>query len=96
MTARTARSSAGLRRSVFDHVTALTRKDPQPAAIPSELQSYVRKLAEHPYKILDREVEAMRAAGLSVDDVFEVTVVGAVAAGVVRMEIALAALEDAR
>jgi hypothetical protein len=41
-------------------------------------------------------VDALRAAGYSVDDVFEMTVAAAVSAGVTRMEIALAALEEAR
>ena len=91
-----ARSSPQLRRAVFDHVAALTRNEPEPPPVPADVQPYVRKVALHAYKVLDREVEAMRSAGRSVDDVFELTVAAAVSAGFVRMDIALAALEEAK
>jgi len=87
-------SSADLRRAVFDHVAALTRSETPAAQIPAEIQPYIRKVALNAYKVLDREVEAIRAAGYSVDDVFEMTVAASVSAGVTRMEIALAALEE--
>jgi hypothetical protein len=92
--ARSARSSPQLRRAVYDHVAALTRRDGTPPEIPAELQRYVGKVALDAYKVLDREVDAIRAAGYSVDEVFEITVAASVAAGVERMTIALAALEE--
>lgn len=95
LTSRSARSSAELRRAVYDHVAALTRGEEPAAQVPPETQTYIRKLALNAYKVLDREVDAMRSAGHSVDDVFEMTVAGSVSAGVTRLEIALAALEEA-
>ena len=91
---RSASSPAHLRRAVFDHVAALTRDETPPAQIPSDIQKYIGKVALNAYKVLDREVDAIRAAGYSVDDVFEMTVAAAVSAGVTRMEIALAALAE--
>lgn len=89
-----ARSAPGLRRAVYDHVAALTRRASEPPAIPAELEKYIGKVALDAYKVLDREVDAIRAAGYSVDDTFEITVAASVAAGVERMKIALAALEE--
>lgn len=94
LTGRSASSSTDLRRAVFDHVAALTRSETPRAQIPSDIEKYIGKVALHAYKVLDREVDAIRAAGYSVDEVFEMTVAAAVSAGVTRMEIALAALEE--
>jgi hypothetical protein len=96
LTSPAARSRGELRRAVFDHVAALTRDAPSPPQIPPDIETYIRKVALHAHKVLDREVEAVRAAGYSVDEVFEITVAAAVSAGVTRMEIALAALEEVR
>ena len=86
-------STPALRREVSDYVAALTRGS-VPVAPAADLTPYLRKVALHPSKVLDREIEAMHAAGFDVDEVFEVTVVAAVSAGVTRLEIALAALEE--
>lgn len=96
LTSDAARSSPDLRHAVFHYVAALTRNEPPTVAVPPAAEPYLRKVALHAYKVLDREVDAMRAAGSSVDEVFEITVAAAVSAGVTRMEIALAALEEAR
>jgi hypothetical protein len=96
LTSESAHSAADLRRAVYDYVAALTRGEAPAAAVPPAAEPYLRKVAFDAYKVLDREVDAVRAAGLSVDDVFEMTVTAAVSAGVTRMEIALAALEEAR
>ena len=93
LTSESAASTPALRREVFDHVAALTRSQ-LALAVPVDLTPYVRKVALHPYKVLDREVEAMHAAGFDVNEVFELTVVAAVSAGVTRLEMALAALEE--
>lgn len=90
-----ATSAPELRRAVYEHVAALTRKDPALPAIPGELEKYVRKVALDAYKVLDREVDAIRQAGYGVDETFEITVAASVAAGIERMKIALAALEEA-
>lgn len=89
-------STPALRSAVVDHAAALSLEQPNPAPIPADLEPYVRTVACHAYKVLDREVEALRAAGYSVDEVFEITVSAAVGAAFARMEVALAALEESR
>jgi hypothetical protein len=93
LTSPSASSSADLRRAVFEHVASLTRQQEPEVQVPGDVQTYIRKVALNAYKVLDREVDAMRAAGYSVDEVFEMTVAAAVSGGVTRMHIALAALE---
>ncbi len=93
LTSRSASLSPETRRAVFDHVAALSRQE-EPPPIPPAFETYVRKTALNAYKVLDREVTALRESGCSVDDVFEITVAAAVSAGVTRMRIALAALEE--
>jgi alkylhydroperoxidase family enzyme len=83
-----------VRRTVYDYVAALTRHEPATGAVPPAAEPYLRKVALNAYKVLDREVDAMRTAGSTTDDIFEMTVAAALSAGVTRMEIALAALEE--
>jgi alkylhydroperoxidase family enzyme len=40
----------------------------------------------HAYRVTDGQVEALRAAGLSEDEVFELTVAAAVGAGLDRLD----------
>lgn len=95
LTGRSARSSADLRHAVYNNVAALTRGTEPAPKVPADTQTYIRKVALNAYKVLDREVDALRAGGHSIDDVFEMTVAASVSAGVTRLEMALAALEEA-
>ena len=94
LTSPSARSSPDLRSTAYAFVACLTRNEAPPDNLPPDAVPYLRKVALHAYKVLDREVDAMRAVGRSVDDVFEVSVAAAVSAGATRMEIALAALAE--
>lgn len=95
LTSRSAKSSADMRNEVYAHVAALTRGEEPTAQVPADALPYIRKVALNAYKVLDREVDAIRAGGLSIDDVFEMTVAASVSAGATRLEMALAALEEA-
>jgi hypothetical protein len=95
LTSRSAKSSADLRNAVYSHVAALTRGEEPAAQVPADTQTYIRKVALNAYRVLDREVDALRAGGHSVDDVFEMTVAASVSAGATRLEMALSALEEA-
>ena len=66
-----------------------------PAALEEPLRSYVAKIANHAYKIVDRDLEALRMAGYNDDQIFEITICSAVGAGFLRLERGLAALKDA-
>jgi hypothetical protein len=93
LTSDAAVSTLALRREVFDYVAALTRGH-LAVAPPVDLTPYVRKVALNAYKILDTDIDALQAAGFDVDEVFELTITAAVAAGATRLEIALAALGE--
>jgi hypothetical protein len=54
--------------------------------LPGELETYVRKLALHAYKIVDEDLDTLREAGHSKDAIYEITIVGAFAAGLVGIE----------
>lgn len=90
-----ATSPPALRQAVAARAAALSLNRPDPPPVPQNLEAYVGKVALHAYKVLDREVDALRADGYSVAEVFEITVSAAVGAALARMEVALQALEDA-
>lgn len=56
------------------------------AAIPSDLERYLKKLSLYAYRITDEETDALRAAGYSKDAIYELTMVGAFAAALVGIE----------
>ena len=56
------------------------------------MAAYVEKVRLHAYKVTDGDVEKLKAAGFSEDEIFEHTVSAAVAAGIDRLDAGLAAL----
>lgn len=85
-----------LRQAVADYAAALAMDLPDPGPIPPNLEPYIRKVALYAYKVLDREIEALRVAGYSVDEIFELTVSAAVGAAFARMKAGLSVLEEDR
>lgn len=61
-------------------------------AAPADMHAYLEKVRLHAYEVTDRDVEALKAAGHSEDEIFEHTVSAAVAAGVERLEAGLRTL----
>ena len=59
---------------------------------PPEFAAYLEKVRLHAYKVTDRDVERLKAAGLSEDEIFEQTVSAAVAAGLERLDAGLGTL----
>ena len=59
---------------------------------PPEFTPYLEKVRRHAYKITDRDVAELKAAGFSEDEIFERTVSAATAAGLERLEAALETL----
>ncbi|HEY4564023.1 MAG TPA: hypothetical protein VIJ61_12100 [Thermoanaerobaculia bacterium] len=66
---------------------------PPGAAIPAALRDLVDKTALHAYQITDEEIQALRRAGYSEDQIFEIAISAAVGGGLARLERGLAALE---
>ena len=63
------------------------------ADVPEPLRDYLDKVARHAYKVTDEDVEALRAAGYSEDQIFEATVSSALGACLRRLEVGLGAID---
>jgi hypothetical protein len=63
-----------------------------PSDVPGPLLPYVEKVAHHAYRVMDEDVAALKAAGLSEDAIFEATASAALGAALARLERGLAAL----
>ena len=59
---------------------------------PPEFARYVQKVRLHAYKVTDEDVEELKHAGFTEDEIFEHTVSAAVAAGLERLDAALGTL----
>src|SRR5690606_11322946 len=69
---------------------------PQTSGVPDPWARHVDKVVRHAYTITDADIEALKAAGRSDDEIFETTVAAAVGAGVARLERALSLLKEGR
>ena len=58
-------------------------------SLPAPVSTYVEKVREQSYRITDRDIEAMKGAGLCEDVVFEITVAAALGAANRRLEAGL-------
>ncbi|HEX4526537.1 MAG TPA: hypothetical protein VH108_07330 [Gaiellaceae bacterium] len=56
---------------------------------PEAMGSYLAKVRERAYTVTDSDVEALKAAGLSEDEIFEQTVAAAIDQGLRRLDKAL-------
>ena len=61
--------------------------------MPPVAEDYVETVRRNAYRVTDAQVEALRDAGLSEDEVFELTVAAAVGAGLERLEAGLGAMQ---
>jgi alkylhydroperoxidase family enzyme len=60
-------------------------------SLPDPLAAYVDKVHRHAYEMTDHDTETLREAGLSEDQIFELTVAAAMGAGMLRFDLARAA-----
>lgn len=63
--------------------------------VPAAAQAYTEKVRRHAYKVVDRDVEELKSAGWSEDEIFELTVAIALGAGLSRLEHAFRVLQEA-
>jgi alkylhydroperoxidase family enzyme len=79
--------------SRYDELIARLREAAQPdRPAPPEFASYLAKVRRGAYAVTDQDVEELKAAGFSEDEIFEHTVSAAVAAGLERLEAGLGAM----
>jgi alkylhydroperoxidase family enzyme len=83
-----------LRRAVEARAAELGgRSSTATGDVPLVLSGYVDKVARHAYKVTDEDIAALRQAGYSEDEIFEITVSAALGASMARMERGMAALK---
>jgi hypothetical protein len=87
-----------LRRAVAARAAELAgRPDAEPAKeIPENLREYVDAVSLHAHRLTGADVDALRRAGYSEEEIFEISVSVAVGAGLTRLERGLAALNASR
>lgn len=90
---RLSRAAMALKLAVLDS-PATTRGDVRRAAFDGSLAApaladYVALVAQHPYRVTDATLSALRSAGMSEDEIFELTVASAVGAAQRRLEAAV-------
>ena len=56
------------------------------AAAPPEMDSYLAKVRDRAYEVVDRDIEDLKEAGFSEDAIFEQTVAVAIAEGLRRLD----------
>lgn len=83
----------GLRQQVYRKVSEFTLTGNDTPIKPPILNTYVEKLSKQAYKIVDHDIEHLKAEGFSENEIFELTIVGATAAGVTRVEKGLSMLQ---
>ena len=59
---------------------------------PPDFGPYLEKVRRHAYRVTDEDVEALKAAGHSEDEIFEHTIAAATAAGLERLDAGLRAM----
>ena len=74
---------------------AVRRAAASGADVPAVAQAYTEKVRRHAYKVVDRDVKELKAAGWSEDQIFELTVATALGAGLSRLEHARRVLHKA-
>lgn len=80
-------------RTRYDELSAQLRESAQPArTAPPDFAAYLDKVRRHAYKVTDRDVQELKDAGHSEDEIFEQTVSAATAAGFERLTAGLETL----
>jgi alkylhydroperoxidase family enzyme len=77
----------------YDALVDTLREAAQPdRPAPPEMAAYLQKVRTGAYRVTDADVQALKDAGFSEDEIFEQTVSAAVAAGLERLDAGLAVL----
>ena len=83
-----------LRKAVKEYSSLFSSHASMPVdQMPAALNTYVKKVALHAYKVTEEDVERLRTAGYNEDAIFEITLSAALGAGMTRLESGLAALK---
>jgi alkylhydroperoxidase family enzyme len=83
-----------LRQDVEGFAAACSGADRAPNPLPEDLRPYLEKVTRYAYKVTDKDVVRLKAAGYSEDELFELTVCAALGSGLARLEKTMALLEE--
>jgi len=87
-------SDTMLRQDIISYAQALTLEQPANSeTIPDVLLPYLNKVILHAYKTIDADIEHLKRAGYSEDELFELTICAAFGAGYARYQCGLSLLE---
>jgi hypothetical protein len=75
-----------------EHLDALRANVANTATARPELEAYLHKVRTRAYSVTDSDVEQLKAAGLSEDEIFEQTVAAAIGEGLRRLDAASAVI----
>jgi alkylhydroperoxidase family enzyme len=75
-----------------EHLDALRANVANTAPPAPELAPYLEKVRANAYKVTDADVERLRAAGVTEDEIFEQTVAAAISEGLRRLDKAAAVI----
>ena len=91
---------AALRRAVFESAGETDPALRQSAGVGSSVAdpwgAYAEMVRDQSYRITDADVAALKAAGRTEEEIFEVTVAAATGSGLRRLDAGLRALREAR
>ena len=73
---------------VSEWIDDLRRTVAATGAAPPAMDSYLEKVRDRAYAVTDADVEALKAARISEDEIFEQTVAAAIEQGLGRLDIA--------
>jgi alkylhydroperoxidase family enzyme len=86
-------AAASLRQAVFQRAQAPRSSGTE---LPEPLQSFTDKVSLHSYRVTDEDYEALRKAGHSEDQLFELTICASLGAAKVRLDRGLRAIAAAQ
>ena len=97
MTTRHADLVAALREAVFDGAgevdPAVRRAAGSGTDVPDVWSTYVSKVRDASYRITDADVAALKSAGCTEEEIFEMTVAAATGASLHRFDLGLRAMD---
>jgi alkylhydroperoxidase family enzyme len=77
---------------VSEHLERLRANVERTPPPPEAMAPYLAKVRERAYTVTDADVEALKAAGLTEDEIFEQTVAAAIGEGLRRLDAATEAI----
>jgi len=82
------------RQSIFSYAKSCADAATPLVDMAAELVPFVEKVTSDPYKVVDRDIEQLKALGYSEDQIFEMTIAIALGAGSGRLSLTQRLIEE--